>query len=85
MNLQRRERHIKNIFKEGELDQDSVYAKFAYTATDGKIYQVAFYSYYYGIVTMGSVRRGHIWFRVPNECVRRQIFEYMRSSPSRAT
>ena len=37
-------RHIKNIFKEGELDQDSVYAKFAYTATDGKTYQVAFYN-----------------------------------------
>jgi len=35
--------------------------------------------YYYGIVTMGSVRRRHVWFRVPNECVRRQIFEYMRS------
>ena len=37
-------RHIKNIFKEGELDQDSVYAKFAYTAADGKTYQVAFYN-----------------------------------------
>ena len=35
--------------------------------------------YYYGIVTMGRVRRGRTWFRVPNECVRRQIFEYMRS------
>jgi hypothetical protein len=25
-------------FKEGELDRDSVYAKNAYTASDGKIY-----------------------------------------------
>lgn len=37
-------RHIANIFKEGELERDSVYAKFAYTAADGKTYQVAFYS-----------------------------------------
>ena len=32
-------RHIKNIFAEGELERDSVVAKFATTATDGKIYQ----------------------------------------------
>jgi len=31
-------RHISNIFREGELDKKSVYAKFAYTATDGKTY-----------------------------------------------
>ncbi len=35
--------------------------------------------YYYGIVTMGRFRRGDLTFRIPNECVRRQIFEYMRS------
>jgi hypothetical protein len=28
----------------GELDKDSVYAKFAYTASDGKTYQVAYYN-----------------------------------------
>jgi hypothetical protein len=37
-------RHIKNIFKEGELIKNSVYAKFAYTATDGKIYEVEHYN-----------------------------------------
>ena len=37
-------RHISNIFKEGELERNSVYAKFAYTAADGKTYQVAFYN-----------------------------------------
>ena len=37
-------RHIKNIFKEGELERESVYAKFAYTASDGKTYRVAFYN-----------------------------------------
>ncbi|WP_240624219.1 virulence protein RhuM/Fic/DOC family protein [Chromatocurvus halotolerans] len=33
-------KHIRNIFKEGELDRGSVCAKFAHTAEDGKIYQV---------------------------------------------
>lgn len=37
-------RHIKNIFKEGELVKSSVYAKFAYTASDGKVYQVSYYN-----------------------------------------
>ena len=32
-------RHIKNIFAEGELERDSVVAKFATTAADGKTYQ----------------------------------------------
>ena len=34
--------------------------------------------YYYGIVTMGRFNCGDLMFRVPNECVRRQIFDYMR-------
>lgn len=37
-------RHIKNIFAEGELDRDSVVAKFATTACDGKTYQVDYYN-----------------------------------------
>ena len=37
-------RHIGNIFKEGKLERASVYAKSAYTASDGKTYQVAFYN-----------------------------------------
>ena len=37
-------RHIKNIFAEGELERDSVVAKFATTAADGKTYQVEFYN-----------------------------------------
>ncbi len=32
-------RHIKNVFLEGELQQESVVAKFATTAADGKTYQ----------------------------------------------
>ena len=37
-------KHVRNIFKEGELIKDSVWAKFAYTATDGKEYNVDFYN-----------------------------------------
>ncbi|MFA9466893.1 MAG: virulence RhuM family protein [Velocimicrobium sp.] len=37
-------KHIRNIFKEGELEKNSVWAKFAYTASDGKGYQVDFYN-----------------------------------------
>jgi hypothetical protein len=37
-------KHINNIFKEGELVHDSVCAKFAHTAEDGKTYQVDFYN-----------------------------------------
>ena len=37
-------RHIKNIFETGELVENSVVAKNATTAADGKIYQVAFYN-----------------------------------------
>ena len=37
-------KHVRNIFKEGELEKNSVWAKFAYTASDGKSYQVDFYN-----------------------------------------
>ena len=37
-------RHIKNVFEEGELQQNSVVAFFATTASDGKKYEVAFYN-----------------------------------------
>jgi len=37
-------RHIKNIFEDGELEEKSVVAFFATTASDGKTYQVAYYN-----------------------------------------
>ena len=37
-------RHIKNVFKEGELDSKRVVAKNATTASDGKVYEVTFYN-----------------------------------------
>jgi prophage maintenance system killer protein len=37
-------RHLSNVFREGELDQGSVVAFFATTATDGKTYQVEYFN-----------------------------------------
>ena len=37
-------KHVRNVFAEGELDKDSVWAKFAYTASDGKKYNVDYYN-----------------------------------------
>ena len=31
-------KHVRTIFKEGEVQKESVWAKFAYTASDGKTY-----------------------------------------------
>jgi prophage maintenance system killer protein len=37
-------KHLSNLFDEGELEQESVVAKIATTATDGKTYQVEHYN-----------------------------------------
>jgi len=37
-------RHIKNIFLEGKLQEDSVVAKFATTEADNKTYNVRYYN-----------------------------------------
>lgn len=37
-------KHVRNIFKEGELEKESVWTKFAYTASDGKVYNVDYYN-----------------------------------------
>ena len=37
-------RHLRNIFRDGELDENSVCAKIAHTATDGTTYQVNMYN-----------------------------------------
>jgi len=37
-------RHLRNIFKSGELDKNSVVVKNATTASDGKTYQVEYYN-----------------------------------------
>ena len=37
-------RHIQNIYKDGELEEESVCSFFEHTATDGKKYQVQYYN-----------------------------------------
>lgn len=37
-------KHLKNVFYEHELDENTFCAKFAQTADDGKTYQYKFYS-----------------------------------------
>ena len=37
-------KHLKNIFESSELEENSVCAKFAHTASDGKNYQTKFYN-----------------------------------------
>ncbi|MHB9100639.1 MAG: virulence RhuM family protein [Sulfuricella sp.] len=37
-------KHLRNVFKEGELDESSVCANFAHTASDGKSYQTKFFN-----------------------------------------
>ena len=37
-------KHLKNIFEEGELEENSVISKMETTATDGKNYQVEYYN-----------------------------------------
>jgi len=37
-------RHINNVFTEGELDRNSVVAKNATTASDGKVYETSYYN-----------------------------------------
>jgi len=59
-------RHLNNIFKSGELQRDSVVAKNATTATDGKTYQVEYFNLD-AIISVGyrvnSIRGTHfrIW------------------------
>lgn len=51
-------RHIKNIFEEGELTANSVVAKYATTASDGKVYQVDYYNLDI-IISVGYRIRSH--------------------------
>lgn len=51
--------HIKNIFEEGELDENSVVRKFRTTAADGKSYDTAFYNLDV-IISVGYRVKSHV-------------------------
>ena len=67
-------RHIGNVFKEGELERDSVYAKFAYTATDGKTYQVAYYNLDVVIAARAATASHRLW-REQRQCTDQAIWQ----------
>lgn len=56
-------KHIRNVFKEGELDADSVCANFAHTAWDGKTYQVLHYNLDVIISVGYRVKSRQVWPR----------------------
>ena len=58
-------RHIKNVFEEGELAADSVVAKFATTAADGKTYQVDYFNLDM-IISVGYRVKSVVATRFPN-------------------
>ena len=51
--------HIKHIFEEGELDENSVVRKFRTTATDGKNYDTTFYNLDL-IISLGYRIKSHV-------------------------
>jgi len=51
--------HLRNIFEEGELNENSVVKKFFTTAADGKKYQTAFYSLD-AIISVGYRVKSHV-------------------------
>jgi hypothetical protein len=46
-------KHLKNIFDSGELNESTVCAKFAHTASDGKNYMTQFYNLD-AVISVGS-------------------------------
>jgi len=39
--------------------------------------------FYYGILSMSGREEGHVVYRVPNVCIRRQLFDYIRNAYNR--
>ena len=58
-------KHVRNVFKEGELAKESVWAKFAYTATDGKVRKRVKKN----SNIFQEIRRRHSFFMSMNMCV----------------
>ena len=76
-------KHINNIFAEGELDQNSVVANFATTASDGKTYKVEHYNLDV-IISVGYRVKSpqgtqfRIWATKRNSRIHRQGLHYGR-------
>jgi DNA ligase (NAD+) len=78
-------KHLRNIFKEGELAPDSVRANFAHTATDGKTYQIEHYNLD-AIISVGyrvNSRRGVRFRQWATNVLRRHILQGYTLNQSR--
>lgn len=70
-------RHIKNIFNEGELQQNAVVANFATTASDGKTYNVTYYNLDV-IISVGyrvKAQRGIIFRQWANKVLKQYLVQ----------
>ena len=68
-------RHIKNIFLTDELNENSVVAKNATTANDGKVYQVSYYNLDV-IISVGYIvnsKRGTIFRQWDNNVLKEYL------------
>lgn len=81
------QRHIRNIFKEKELTETSVSAKFAHTATDGKTYDVVYYNLD-AIISVGyrvKSKRGVIFRQWATSVLNQFLMKGYVLSPTRAS
>ena len=53
-------KHLGNIFKSGELNQNSVSSILEHTASDGKVYKTQFYNLD-AIISVGSIPQELLW------------------------
>ena len=75
-------KHIRNIFKEGELKKESVWAKFAHTADDGKTYQVDYYNLDV-IISVGYRTEGTVTHKQAFEKAHEEYKKYKKKEESR--
>ena len=77
-------KHLRNVFRDGELERKSVCAKFAHTAEDGKVYQTDFYSLD-AIISVGyrvnSVRGTQFRIWATGGAMKRASGQWLESAP----
>jgi len=72
--------HIKNIYDEGELDEDSVVKEYLTTATDGKKYKTKYYNLDM-IISVGYRIKSHIATRFRQWATQRLSLAENESTP----
>jgi prophage maintenance system killer protein len=78
-------KHLRNVFKDGELDEPAVCANFAQTAADGKTYQTRFYNLD-AIISVGyrvNSKRGVQFRQWATRILREQLVQGYTFNPAR--